>query len=49
MPLNPNEIDEILKREATHDCGGVGEKKICVRIGVKTGCAKFAAQAKPSK
>ena len=32
MPLNQTEIDEILEREANHDCGGVGEKKICVKI-----------------
>lgn len=32
MPLSPTEIDEILTREADHDCPGVGEKKICVRI-----------------
>jgi len=32
VPLSNPEIDEILEREAKHDCGGVGEKKICVRI-----------------
>jgi GTP cyclohydrolase II len=32
VPLHQTEIDEILKREESHDCGGVGEKKICVRI-----------------
>jgi GTP cyclohydrolase II len=32
VPLSPSEIDEILQREAKHDCGGVGEKKVCVRI-----------------
>ena len=32
MALSPKEIDEILEKEAYHDCGGVGEKKICVKI-----------------
>ncbi len=32
MPLSPSEIDEILRTEADHDCSGVGEKKICVKI-----------------
>ena len=32
MALSPQEIDEILAKEAHHDCNGVGEKKICVRI-----------------
>lgn len=32
MPLTPEQIDAILKEEADHDCAGVGEKKICVRI-----------------
>jgi GTP cyclohydrolase II len=30
--LTPTEIDEILKREAGHECAGVGEQKICVKI-----------------
>ena len=32
MPLSPREIDAILEAESHHDCAGVGEKKICVRI-----------------
>ena len=32
MALSPQEIDEILETESHHDCGGVGEKKICVRM-----------------
>ena len=32
MALSSQEIDEILERESHHDCAGVGEKKICVRI-----------------
>ena len=32
MGLTPSEIDEILRREADHDCSGVGEQKICVKI-----------------
>jgi len=32
MSLTPTEIDEILKAEANHECAGVGEQKICVRI-----------------
>lgn len=32
MSLTPTEIDEILRAEANHECPGVGEKKICVRI-----------------
>ena len=32
MALLPKEIEEILEKEADHDCGGVGEKKICVKI-----------------
>ena len=31
-PLSKDQIDEILRREADHDCGGVGESKICVKI-----------------
>ena len=30
--LTLSEIDEILQREAAHDCPGIGDKKICVRI-----------------
>jgi len=30
--LTNTEIDDLLKREADHDCDGVGEQKICVRI-----------------
>jgi len=30
--LTQSEIDAILRAEADHDCAGVGEKKICVRI-----------------
>ncbi|MBI1797977.1 MAG: GTP cyclohydrolase II [Candidatus Eisenbacteria bacterium] len=30
--MSQPEIDEVLEREANHDCAGVGEKKICVRI-----------------
>lgn len=32
MALTRAEIDTILAAEADHDCPGVGEKKICVRI-----------------
>jgi GTP cyclohydrolase II len=32
VPLTPLQIDEILAREADHDCAGVGPPKICVRI-----------------
>jgi GTP cyclohydrolase II len=32
VALTPVEIDAILKQEADHDCPGVGEKKICVKI-----------------
>ena len=32
MPLSRQEIDDILAREADHDCAGVGPHKICVRI-----------------
>jgi len=31
-PLTPQQIDAILQREADHDCAGIGEQKICVRI-----------------
>ncbi|HEX7078078.1 MAG TPA: GTP cyclohydrolase II [Candidatus Eisenbacteria bacterium] len=32
MGLSQHEIDEILEAEADHDCAGVGENKICVKI-----------------
>ena len=32
MALSPQEIDKILEIESHHDCAGVGEKKICVRM-----------------
>ncbi|MGE5176961.1 MAG: GTP cyclohydrolase II [Hyphomicrobiales bacterium] len=32
MGLTQQEIDEILKAEADHECPGVGDKKICVKI-----------------
>ena len=32
MALNQQQIDEVLQREADHDCPGVGLHKICVRI-----------------
>ena len=32
MPLTVPEIDSILKAEADHDCSGVGDHHICVRI-----------------
>ena len=32
MSLTAAEIDEILKTEAGHECPGVGEQRICVRI-----------------
>ena len=32
MPLTPQRIDEVLKSEADHECPGVGEAKICVKI-----------------
>ncbi len=32
MRLTVGEIDAILREEADHECAGVGEKKICVRI-----------------
>jgi GTP cyclohydrolase II len=32
VSLTPAEIDAVLKAEADHDCPGVGEHRICVRI-----------------
>ena len=32
MALTPEQIDDILQREADHDCAGIGESRICVRI-----------------
>lgn len=32
MALSQIEIDEILRREADHECPGLGDKRICVRI-----------------
>ena len=32
MSLTHDEIDEILEREADHDCPGVGDQQICVKI-----------------
>lgn len=32
MPLTNAEIDAILQAEADHECPGVGERKICVKI-----------------
>ena len=32
MSLTAQEIDQILKTEADHECPGVGEQKVCVRI-----------------
>ena len=32
MSLTPAEIDAILKAEAKHDCNGVGDSHVCVRI-----------------
>ena len=32
MALSPVEIDAILKQEADHQCPGVGDKRICVKI-----------------
>ena len=32
MSLTPEQIDRILATEADHECPGVGEQKICVRI-----------------
>ena len=32
MALTPVEIDAILRQEADHECPGVGEKRICVKI-----------------
>jgi GTP cyclohydrolase II len=32
VALSPHEIDQILEAESHHDCPGVGERKICVRI-----------------
>ena len=32
MSLTEHEIDAILAREADHDCAGVGESRICVKI-----------------
>ena len=32
MPLSAADIDSILRREAEHECPGIGEKRICVRI-----------------
>ena len=31
-PLSADRIEEILRREADHDCPGIGDPKICVRI-----------------
>ena len=32
MALDAAEIDKILKAQADHDCSGVGDKRICVKI-----------------
>lgn len=32
MPVTVSEIDAILKAEADHDCAGVGEHHVCVKI-----------------
>ena len=32
MKLTRSEIDRILQREAGHDCPGIGEQNVCVRI-----------------
>ena len=32
MPLTPAEIDELLRSEADHECPGVGEQRVCVKI-----------------
>jgi GTP cyclohydrolase II len=32
VALTPHEIDDILRREIDHDCSGVGEQKVCVKI-----------------
>ncbi|HEY9015445.1 MAG TPA: GTP cyclohydrolase II [Gemmatimonadales bacterium] len=32
MRLSQQEIDDILRSEADHCCGGIGEQKICVKI-----------------
>ncbi|MFN8588992.1 MAG: GTP cyclohydrolase II [Candidatus Eisenbacteria bacterium] len=32
MAISPEQVDAILKAEADHECGGVGEQKVCVRI-----------------
>jgi GTP cyclohydrolase II len=32
MELTQFEIEELIAREANHDCAGVGEHKVCVRI-----------------
>ncbi len=32
MSLSPEEIDTVLKAEADHECDGVGESHVCVRI-----------------
>jgi GTP cyclohydrolase II len=32
MSLTAAEIDDILKAEADHECAGVGEKQVCVKI-----------------
>ncbi len=32
MGLAPSEIEETLAREAGHDCSGIGDRRICVRI-----------------
>ena len=32
MPLNPMQIEEILNNEYDHDCGGLGQDRVCVRI-----------------
>jgi GTP cyclohydrolase II len=32
MALSPAEIDDILRAEADHDCEGVGQHKVCVKV-----------------
>ena len=32
MSLTTGEIDDVLEREADHDCPGVGGNPICVKI-----------------
>lgn len=32
MPDSPLGLDDLVERDRTHDCGGFGSKKVCVRV-----------------